>query len=178
MTTHLQELYFKVDNFITIGSPVGLFCALRGVNPLGGRPLGSHAAGALYPGAAPTGLPVCRRMYNVFHPFDPVAYRIEPLIVGGPSVRPPELVPYVKGGRKMRSEIAAQTENLMHVPGAVKSAFTFSFGRRQDAAQAQVRWLSRWCSARPRFHRMPCGAACRQTDHARHMCATRAIALL
>ena len=76
ITGRLQELYFSVDNFITIGSPVALFCALRGVNPTAGRPLGSPAAGRLYPGSAPGALPVCRRMYNVFHPFDPVAVRL------------------------------------------------------------------------------------------------------
>ena len=70
----MQELYFEVDNFITIGSPVGLFCALRGVNPIAGRPLGSPAAGRLYPGSAPGGLPVCRRFYNLFHPYATAPY--------------------------------------------------------------------------------------------------------
>jgi hypothetical protein len=76
----LQKLFFEVDNFIMIGSPTGLFCALRGINPSQHAPLGSLAAGRLDPTAAPGCLPVCRRLYNVFHPYDPVAYRMEPLV--------------------------------------------------------------------------------------------------
>ena len=76
----MQKLFFDVDNFIMLGSPTGLFCALRGINPSQQTPLGSLAAGALDPAAAPGCLPVCRRFYNVFHPYDPVAYRMEPLV--------------------------------------------------------------------------------------------------
>ena len=35
------------------------------------------------------GLPAVRRMYNLYHPFDPVAYRMEPLIVAGAEKRRP-----------------------------------------------------------------------------------------
>ena len=94
------------------GSPLGLFLALRQVNPAAGRALGTPEAAALMPGAmallsksksppkdekgktTPTsssssssraqpptsfyydGLPACRRMYNLYHPFDPIAYRV------------------------------------------------------------------------------------------------------
>lgn len=75
-----QKLHFEVDQFIMVGSPTGLFCALRGINANEGRPLGSCIASTLYPNSAPGALPVCKRFFNVFHPFDPVAYRMEPLI--------------------------------------------------------------------------------------------------
>lgn len=102
------------------GSPLGLFLALRQVNPNAGRGLGTPGAAALMPGAwslmmaeratddeevddnaaaaaaaknkpKPAkkeskesvvyydGLPACRRLYNLYHPYDPIAYRIEPL---------------------------------------------------------------------------------------------------
>lgn len=62
------------------GSPLGLFLALRKVDPSKGRGLGTRAAAALMPGAAPAdglgdGLPAVRRLYNLYHPFDPVGYR-------------------------------------------------------------------------------------------------------
>ena len=139
----VQELHFEVDQFITIGSPVGLFCALRGINPAKGRPLGSPAAGAMYPGCAPGGLPVCKRMYNVFHPYDPVACRIEPLIFGKESRRP-QLVPYHRGsGYKLRAGLDATGESVTRtfagVGTAVTSAFTFRFRRGGDDAVQAVR---------------------------------------
>ena len=60
------------------GSPLGLFLALRRVNPKKGRGLGTPAATALMLGSADKagdGLPAVSRMYNLYHPFDPVAYR-------------------------------------------------------------------------------------------------------
>lgn len=62
------------------GSPLGLFLALRKVNPSKGRGLGTRAAaslmlGARGQGAGGDGLPAVNRMYNLYHPFDPVGYR-------------------------------------------------------------------------------------------------------
>eukprot|EP00892_Ulva_mutabilis_P006366 jgi/Ulvmu1/4100/UM019_0079.1 len=133
--TCIQELSFLVDNFIMIGSPAGLFAALRGVNPSKGRPLGSPAAGMLYPSSAPGGLPVCRRMYNVFHPFDPVAYRLEPLIQRADCPRP-QLVPYHRGGRKLKMNIVDAGENVAKTMDKVAAAFTFSFRRSKEEALA------------------------------------------
>ena len=65
------------------GSPLGLFLALRKVDPSKGHGLGTPAAATLMPGAATTqgqgdGLPAVRRLYNLYHPFDPVGYRSGP----------------------------------------------------------------------------------------------------
>ena len=65
------------------GSPLGLFLALRKVDPAKGRGLGSRRAAALMLGDPATlrqgdGLPAVRRMYNLYHPFDPVGYRCAP----------------------------------------------------------------------------------------------------
>jgi hypothetical protein len=60
------------------GSPLGLFLALRKVNPAKGRGLGTPEAADLMLGAtgkAGDGLPAVNRMYNLYHPFDPVGYR-------------------------------------------------------------------------------------------------------
>ncbi|XP_060938771.1 phospholipase DDHD1 [Limanda limanda] len=63
-------LKFKVDNFFCVGSPLAVFLALRGIRP----GTSCHQDHIL-----PT--PLCSRLFNVFHPTDPVAYRLEPLIL-------------------------------------------------------------------------------------------------
>jgi hypothetical protein len=129
----MQALYFEVDNFIVIGSPVGLFCALRGVNP-NGKPLGSPAAGTLYPNSSPGALPVCRRMYNVFHPYDPVACRIEPLVYK--EARKPAVVPYHRGGVKLRTGFAQTGENMSRT---MTWAFTLGLRRSDGGGIIEVR---------------------------------------
>uniref|UniRef100_A0A673HGB0 Phospholipase DDHD1-like n=1 Tax=Sinocyclocheilus rhinocerous TaxID=307959 RepID=A0A673HGB0_9TELE len=63
-------LKFKVENFFCMGSPLAVFLALRGVRP------GTN-------GTQDHFLPksICQRLFNIFHPTDPVAYRLEPLIL-------------------------------------------------------------------------------------------------
>lgn len=70
----------SVDRLILLGSPLGCFLALRGVNAARGAPLGSAAAAPLMqlaPGLPfmPDGLPAVNRLLNVYHPYDPVAHR-------------------------------------------------------------------------------------------------------
>ena len=59
------------------GSPLGLFLALRGMDPSKGRALGSAPAtqASASRSTTPDGLPAARRMYNLYQPYDPVAYR-------------------------------------------------------------------------------------------------------
>ncbi|CAJ1073357.1 phospholipase DDHD1 [Xyrichtys novacula] len=63
-------LRFKVENFFCMGSPLAVFLALRGIRP----GTSCHQDHIL-----PTS--ICSRLFNVFHPTDPVAYRLEPLIL-------------------------------------------------------------------------------------------------
>ncbi|KAG6465410.1 hypothetical protein O3G_MSEX015135, partial [Manduca sexta] len=46
-------------------------------------------------------LPTCDNFFNIFHPYDPIAYRIEPLI--NPRMRDvkPSLIPHHKGRKRM-----------------------------------------------------------------------------
>uniref|UniRef100_A0AAX7T455 DDHD domain-containing protein n=1 Tax=Astatotilapia calliptera TaxID=8154 RepID=A0AAX7T455_ASTCA len=64
----LQE--HRVENFFCMGSPLAVFLALRGIRP-GTSVHQDHIL--------PTS--ICSRLFNVFHPTDPVAYRLEPLIL-------------------------------------------------------------------------------------------------
>ncbi|KAG8013276.1 Phospholipase DDHD1 [Nibea albiflora] len=63
-------LKFKVENFFCMGSPLAVFLALRGIRP----GTSCHQDHIL-----PT--TICSRLFNVFHPTDPVAYRLEPLLL-------------------------------------------------------------------------------------------------
>lgn len=62
--TAKSSLAFEVDTLVMLGSPLGLFLALRGQPDM------------LHP---PRTRLACRRLVNVMHPLDPVSYRLEPL---------------------------------------------------------------------------------------------------
>ncbi|CAI5717426.1 unnamed protein product [Peronospora destructor] len=62
-------LEFEVDNFFGVGSPVGVMILARGDLNIDD--------GEFTPGIK---IPHCRRYFNLYHPIDPIAYRIEPLI--------------------------------------------------------------------------------------------------
>ncbi len=60
------------------GSPLGIFLTLRKVNPAKGRCLGGPEAARLMLGddaRNADGLPAVDRLYNLYHPFDPVGFR-------------------------------------------------------------------------------------------------------
>nr|GMD86723.1 phospholipase SGR2 isoform X1 [Ipomoea batatas] len=64
------KLAFKVDTFFAVGSPLGVFLSLRNVRIGIGK-------GQEYWEEEKINeeMPACRQMFNIFHPFDPVAYR-------------------------------------------------------------------------------------------------------
>lgn len=62
-----SRLKFHLDNFFCLGSPLSVFLALR-------FPRGQHGY-HLFPPS------LCNRLYNIFHLSDPVAYRLEPLVI-------------------------------------------------------------------------------------------------
>ncbi|KAJ0405032.1 hypothetical protein ATCC90586_004771 [Pythium insidiosum] len=59
----VPQLVFDVENLFCFGSPVGLFLNVRG----------QHIDRDFR-------LPTCLRLFNIYHPYDPVAYRIEPIL--------------------------------------------------------------------------------------------------
>lgn len=118
-------LNFEVEDFFCLGSPLGLYQMLKGRRIAGRRPikgqsaqspLNSDALDDPFLGAASTpsddmsgtkdsdlltitiSSPKCQQMYNVFHPADPIAYRIEPLISRAMASMKPQPLPYTKKG--------------------------------------------------------------------------------
>lgn len=133
----IGQLEFDVETLFIAGSPLGCFLALRGVNQAAGTGLGTKASAALMqcnpnrPGP-PDGLPKVRRLYNIYHPYDPVAYRLEPLAYTNAELegRKNALVELVGGGRRIH--IAAQElgDNMSQAASrfgsSIAGAFTFS----------------------------------------------------
>lgn len=118
-------LDFDVEDFFCLGSPLGLYQMLKGRKIAGRRSIkgpssqNSFESDALddpFLGAASTSSddvagtkdsdlltitissPKCQQIYNIFHPADPIAYRIEPLISRAMASMKPQPLPYTKKG--------------------------------------------------------------------------------
>lgn len=111
---------FNPEDFYCLGSPVGLFQMLKGRTVaarhlLNGKPSESplnpefmddpfNVADSVGRVSPVTGHPFSvssprvAQMFNIFHPSDPISYRIEPLISPAMSTLKPQLLPYTKKG--------------------------------------------------------------------------------
>lgn len=83
------QLLFHPENFFALGSPIGVFVTIRGIDKLG----------------EDFQLPTCPAFFNIFHPYDLVAYRIESLIRADMENVPPVLIPHHKGRKRMHLEL-------------------------------------------------------------------------
>jgi hypothetical protein len=81
------QLSFKVEQMFMIGSPLAVFLMMRNND----KPLPQD----FY-------LPSCPRVYNIFHPYDPVAYRLEPILHRDNSSVEPKIIPHWKGGFRVQ----------------------------------------------------------------------------
>ncbi|KAL8026952.1 hypothetical protein ABFX02_14G063600 [Erythranthe guttata] len=90
------KLEFKVDTFFAVGSPLGVFLSLRNVRLGIGKGKEYWEEDNIN-----EEMPACRQMFNIFHPFDPVAYRIEPLVCKEYMYMRPVIIPYHRGGKRL-----------------------------------------------------------------------------
>jgi hypothetical protein len=97
-----KQLDFPVHTFFAVGSPIGLFTILSDRNIRFFDWKNPSMEGLT---SNETLVPIVKKMYNVFHPSDPVAHRIEPLILKKKQfnkedgeILKPNPVPYSKGG--------------------------------------------------------------------------------
>ncbi|GAQ06938.1 probable phospholipase C20G8.02, mitochondrial [Aspergillus lentulus] len=116
-------LDFDCEELFCLGSPIALFQMIKG-NTIAGRSMidrakikrskeecdhrnptssssasrGAPVQASTAPSGGPTivSSPKCRQLYNIFHPSDPVSYRIEPLISPAMSSLKPQPLPSVK----------------------------------------------------------------------------------
>ncbi|KAJ9167294.1 hypothetical protein P3X46_021958 [Hevea brasiliensis] len=109
------KLEFKVDTFFAVGSPLGVFLALRNIRIGIGK-------GHEYWEEENINeeMPACRQMFNIFHPFDPVAYRVEPLVCKEYITKRPVIIPYHRGGKRLhigflgfKEDLAARSQAMM-----------------------------------------------------------------
>ncbi|KAJ3187532.1 hypothetical protein HDU85_006827 [Gaertneriomyces sp. JEL0708] len=89
-------LEFDVDRLFVMGSPVGLFLLLKGDKLIPRSP----GMMLFEEDAQSVSSPAVNAIYNIFHPHDPVAYRIEPIIKRAFASHKPVPIPYTKGGLK------------------------------------------------------------------------------
>ncbi|XP_024979811.1 phospholipase SGR2-like [Cynara cardunculus var. scolymus] len=116
------KLEFKVDTFFAVGSPLGVFLALRNVRMGIGK-------GKDYWDDENINeeMPSCRQMFNIFHPFDPVAYRVEPLVCKDLRNTRPVIIPYHRGGKRLHiglqefvEDVASSSQVVMDRMSSVK----------------------------------------------------------
>ncbi|XP_010518969.1 PREDICTED: phospholipase SGR2 isoform X1 [Tarenaya hassleriana] len=110
------KLEFKVDTFFAVGSPLGVFLALRNIR------IGLGKGKDYWEEENITEeMPACRQMFNIFHPYDPVAYRVEPLVCKEYLSERPVIIPYHRGGKRLhigfqefREDLAARSQAMMN----------------------------------------------------------------
>ncbi|VDP72828.1 unnamed protein product [Schistosoma mattheei] len=98
-----HQLGFTISGLYTLGSPIPLFLTARGIKTLSSE---FH-------------LPTCSTFYNIFHPFDPVAYRMETLI-DSEFQQKSVLIPHHKGRKRIHLQLK---DNLAWVGSELKSKF-------------------------------------------------------
>ncbi|XP_078588288.1 triacylglycerol hydrolase DDHD2-like isoform X1 [Branchiostoma floridae x Branchiostoma japonicum] len=116
-------LKFSLTNFFALGSPIGMFLVTRGIEEIG----------------EDFTLPTCPNFFNIFHPFDPVAYRIEPIVNPTVDVKP-VLIPHHKGRKRLHLELKESlsrmgTDLKRAIIGAAKKGWTsiHDFARAHSA---------------------------------------------
>jgi hypothetical protein len=81
------QLDFDVENAFMLGSPIAVFLLIRNQRD----PLSEDFR-----------LSGCPRVFNIFHPFDPVAYRIEPLLDPRNAEAEPRIITRWNGGFRVQ----------------------------------------------------------------------------
>lgn len=168
LPTNLTKTIPFVPSFtFFLGSPLGLFLSLRSARivfdnirkeaeSLGAQMMGRGDNGEIIESSSPFVLP-SRAVYNIFHPSDPVAYRIEPLLIppGIPNEELPKPVFLVPKGKEIRFHIKAQemVKSIFHdieglinkiplvsseEPKRARTAYKFALGGRSDRIDFQL----------------------------------------
>lgn len=121
------HLNFDVENLFCVGSPVGMFKLLQQKNI---RPR-SQAK----PDSEDVDSPKCKNLYNVFHPCDPVSYRMEPLVNPKFAQFKAEEIPYALKGfnTQVRNITSFGDEVLEKIIKASSSWFRAS--EKQDSSK-------------------------------------------
>jgi len=127
-------LDIKPVAFFALGSPIGMFLAVRGIDTLG----------------MDFKFPTCKMFFNIFHPYDPVAYRIETLVNRDLAELRPYLVPHHMGRKRMHLELKETMsrvgndikqrvmDSLKATLGAVYSVAGTITGQVEEAVESEL----------------------------------------
>jgi len=146
--SNASRLDFTVDNFFGVGSPVGMFQLLKG-NHLVGRTISANKNSNSFTGSHNTVSPAVNNYYNVFHPSDPVAYRVDPLVHREAASLAPKLVPFAEGSfpsqiqalQQMSVKLASEATNMWNMAASIlpsTNKFTELLKRGEAAVAASV----------------------------------------
>ncbi|XP_051049092.1 SEC23-interacting protein isoform X2 [Phodopus roborovskii] len=100
------SLDFEPEIFFALGSPVGMFLTIRGVDRIDEN----------------YRLPTCKGFFNIYHPLDPVAYRLEPMVAPDLNLKA-VLIPHHKGRKRLHLELK---ESLSRMGSDLKQGFISS----------------------------------------------------
>lgn len=128
------KLKFKVETFYAVGSPLGMFLALRNIR-IG---LGTGTEYWQDEGIDEE-MPACRLLLNIFHPYDPVAYRLEPLVCKEFVDQKPVFIPYHKGGKRIHiglqefgEDISMKSKAFVNTISAVGTRVAYACTSKKD----------------------------------------------
>ncbi|XP_053440512.1 SEC23-interacting protein isoform X3 [Nycticebus coucang] len=101
-----DSLDFEPEIFFALGSPIGMFLTIRGIDRIDEN----------------YRLPTCKGFFNIYHPLDPVAYRLEPMIVPDLDLKA-VLIPHHKGRKRLHLELK---DSLSRMGSDLKQGFISS----------------------------------------------------
>lgn len=130
-----EQLYFQPSSFFAFGSPIPVFLTVRGIQHLDIN----------------FKLPTCSSFYNIYHPFDPIAYRLEPLINSESSKVRPVLIPHHKGRKRFHLEIRdsiarmgteLKEKVLTSIKGTIDSIYGFVKAHQRTSSDIDEQLIS------------------------------------
>ncbi|KAI8368473.1 DDHD domain-containing protein [Blakeslea trispora] len=147
-TKKLASLSFPVKNFFAIGSPLGMILLLKGNKIVSRKSSESTPLLGDSKNTVTFVYPAVDSVYNIFHKSDPVAYRLEPLVVRHYGSRlKPVPIPYIKGGLKsvldasfhMGNDLANKANSMIESlkSGLTNSLLMRGFGFSFNAANKE-----------------------------------------
>ncbi|XP_022796027.1 phospholipase DDHD1-like [Stylophora pistillata] len=118
-------LRFKVENLFCVGSPLAVFLTLRGLRPQ------DDVEDHVLPKS------VCKRVLNIYHPADPVAYRLEPLLSADYSSIPP--VQLHRYDSKQSGYTETKPTGKISKWGGILAAYRVGFSKQKTDDEASDR---------------------------------------
>ena len=120
-----------MEHFFAIGSPLAVFVSLRNLDEyIDSTQMSSQA---LFP------YEICKRFYNIFHPADPVTYRMEPIISQVYSQVKPLTIESASSKPSEEAITLAMGSYLPKIPeNSTSSSYSRFFSRNTSSKSKQV----------------------------------------